>query len=121
MEAWRTLRTEEQNRLLQPACRDLAQQLSWFGTKLTQDEWRWLICASILRVKIVPGINRGDGAPGIVTLGGSSRKLTKEQATEAIELAFSIGDAPWTYDPSQNEQVKWCEAIVKARWLTNEE
>lgn len=116
-EAWQEMRTQEQNDLLQPACRDLAHALSWFGHKLTADEWRWLICAAVLNVKIVPGINRGEGAPGIVTLGGSSRKLNKAQATEAITLAFAIGDAPWEYEPTQRQPVRWCEAVCKARWI----
>ncbi len=57
-EPWQQLRTLEQNDLLQPACRDLSRHLSWYGHKLSPDEWRWLICAAVLGVKIVPGINR---------------------------------------------------------------
>lgn len=112
---WMSMRTLEQNDLLQPACRDLSKQLTWFGHSLSQDEWRHLICAAVLRVKIVPGINTGDGAPGIVTLGGSSRKLNKAQATEAIQLAFAIGDAPWEYEPTQRKAVHWCDKVWLAR------
>lgn len=114
-------RSLEQNDLLQPACRDLARSLSWYGHKLTEDEFRHLICAAILQVKIVPGINRGDGAPGIVTLGGSSRRLTKAQATEAITLAFAIGDAPWEYDASQTKQVEWSDVVMRARGFNPED
>lgn len=107
-----SLRTEDQNNVLQDACGDLSEQLTWCGHRLTKDEWRHLICAAILNVKTVRGINGG-----LVTLGGSSRKLNKEQGSEAIEMAFSIGDAPWEWEPSQTEQVQWNESVMKARKL----
>lgn len=105
-----SLRTDEQNNVLQDACGDLSEQLTWCGYKLTKDEWRHLICAAILNVKTVRGINGG-----LVTLGGSSRKLNKEQGAEAIEMAFSVGDAPWEYEPSQETQVQWNESVLLAR------
>jgi len=111
-EPWQELRSLEQNDLLQPACRDLSTGLTWKGYRLSQDEWRWLICAAVLGQKIVPGINGG-----IVALGGSSKKLNKQQATDAITMAFSIGDAPWEYDPSQQTRVKWCDVVRIARGL----
>lgn len=113
---WQEMRTDEQNDLLQPACRDLSRCLVWKGYKLSQDEWRWLICAAVLGQKIVPGINGG-----IVALGGSSRKLLKQQATDALTLCFSMGDAPWEYDPSQQAQVTWGRAVSLARGLPFDE
>lgn len=115
-EPWLGWRTPEQNDLLQPACRDLSKGLRWKGYELSQDEWRWLICAAVLGQKIVPGINGG-----IVALGGSSKKLNKQQATDAITLAFEIGDQPWTYDPSQTEQVEWCPVVRAARGIEEQE
>jgi hypothetical protein len=50
-------------------------------------------------------------------LGGSSLDLSKPQCSEALDIAFSIGDAPWEYEPSQDKPVRWCEAVCKARWL----
>ena len=115
-EPWQEMRSAEQNDLLQPACRDLSRCLTWQGYKLSQDEWRWLICACVLGQKIVPGINGG-----IVALGGSSRALKKQQATDAITLAFEMGDQPWTYDPSQTKAVEWCAVIQAARGIQIEE
>ena len=116
-EPWLGYRTPEQNDLLQPACRDLSRSLKWQGYQLSQDEWRWLICAAVLGQKIVPGINGG-----IVALGGSSKKLNKQQATDAITLAFEMGDEPWTYDPSQQTPVKWKErAVLLARGIKPDE
>lgn len=110
-----SLKTEEQNNVLQDACGDLSEQLTWCGHRLTKDEWRHLICAAILNVKTVRGINGG-----LVTLGASSRKLNKEQGSEAIDMAFSIGDAPWEYEPSQETQVQWNESVLFARRLMPE-
>jgi len=104
------LKTEEQNNVLQDACHDLSAQLTWCGHRLSQDEWRHLICADILKVKIVRGIHGG-----LVTLGGSSRRLNKEHGSEAIELAFSIGDAPWEYEIPTDRQVQWTESVLLAR------
>lgn len=115
-EPWLGWRTQEQNDLLQPACRDLSKCLTWSGHTLSQDEWRWLIAAAVLGQKIVPGLNGG-----IVALGGSSKKLNKQQATDAITMAFEIGDQPWTYDPSQQEAVKWCPAVCIARGIPTDE
>jgi hypothetical protein len=116
-EPWMGYRTEEQNNLLQPACRDLARSLTWKGFTLTADDWRHLICAAILGQKIVPGLTGG-----LVALGGSSKKLNKQQATDAIEMIFEIGDQPWTYDPSLTKPVVWKERAVKlARGIKDDE
>jgi hypothetical protein len=112
-EQWTEWRSAEQNKLLQPACRDLSRGLRWDGVQLSPDEWRWLVCADILGQKPVRGIHGG-----VVLLGGSSRKLTKEKATEAITLAFSIGDAPWDYGLVNQVRVTWCEVVTKARGIS---
>lgn len=114
---WDSLRTEQQNNLLQSACGDLAGQLVWKGWKLSKDEWRWLISAAILKQKLVPSL---DGQ-GIVALGGSSRNLPKDKFSEAIEMAFSIGDAPWEYDESQKVRVRWNDTVRIARRIPDDE
>lgn len=105
-------RTLQQNKMLQSICDALSKQLRWHGFALSKDEWRWLICAAVLRLKIVPGIPLGDGAPGVVSLGGSSRALSVAQGTEAIRLGLHIGDAPWEYDASQNVAVSWPDSVL---------
>lgn len=112
-EPWLEWRSAEQNKLFQPACRDLAMQLRWDGVQLSPDDFRHLICADILGQKPVRGIHGG-----VVLLGGSSRQLTKADATEAITLAFSIGDAPWDYGIKDGKRVEWCEVIRHARGIS---
>lgn len=111
-EPWHQWRTPEQNKLLQPACRDLARGMQWHGQRLSMDEFRWLICATVLGQKTVPGVEGG-----VVVLGGSSRQLNKKQATDAITWAFAIGDAPWEYDPTQTKPVQWGQAVRLARGI----
>lgn len=112
-EPWTEWRSTEQNSLLQPACRDLAEQILWDRMELSQDDWRHLICADILGQKAVRGVHGG-----VVMLGGSSRKLTKQDATDAITLAFSIGDDPESYGLIGQHRVQWSEIVCKARGIS---
>ena len=115
-EPWLEWRSKEQNDLLQPACRDLSNGLQWDGQKLSQDDWRHLVCADILGQKAVRGIHGG-----VVLLGGSSRQLRKDDAGEAITLAFAIGDCPWDYGCPNQERVEWCDVIKAARGIGAED
>lgn len=112
--------TEEQRRMLNAACGDLAAQVRWHGSRMSKDDWRHFLCGTVMGWRMVPGYDRGQGAPGFVMLGGSSLKLTKTQATEAIEMAFHIGDEPQdqglTCPP-----VDWCHVIKLARGIAIEE
>ena len=114
-EPWQGMLTEEQRRTLNAACGDLAAQLTWYGFRLSKDDWRHFIAGTVLGFRMLPGINRGEGAPGFVMLGGSSLDLTKRQCSEALELVFALGDAPWEYEPSQKRAVRWCDKVWLAR------
>lgn len=114
-EPWQGMLTEEQRRTLNAACGDLARCLTWFGNRLSKDDWRHFIAGTVLGWRMLPGINRGEGAPGFVMLGGSSLDLSKKHCSEALELVFSLGDQPWEYEPSQKTPVAWCDAVLFAR------
>lgn len=79
-------RTEEQNRLMWAALTDVANQVDWHGQKLTKDEWKDVFTASLKRQKVVPGL---DG--GFVVLGTSTRKMSKEEMSELLELTLAFG------------------------------
>ena len=119
-ESWRELLTEQQRKILNAACGDLASQLTWHGFRLTKDDWRHLLAGTFLGWRMMPGIDMGDGRPGFIMLGGSSLKLTKEQCCDAITQAFVIGDDPSSQGINA-PPVRWCEAVVKARWMTDED
>lgn len=118
---WKTeLSTLEQRKLFNAACGDLASQLRWHGFRLTKDDWRHLISGTMLGWRMMPGIDKGEGqAPGLIMLGGSSLDLSKKQCTEAIDMAFAIGDHP-EGQGIDAEPVKWCAVVCLARWVTDE-
>lgn len=117
---WQEMLTEQQRKVFNAACGDLAEQIVWHGNRLSKDDWRHFISGTVLGWRMLPGINRGEGAPGFVMLGGSSLNLSKEKCSEALDIAFGIGDAPWEYEPTQTRPVRWGPAVCKARWLTDE-
>lgn len=119
-EPWREALTEQQRKILNAACGDLAAQINWHGNRLSKDDWRHMISGTILGWRMMPAIDRGEGRAGFIMLGGSSLNLSKEQCIDAITMAFHLGD-----DPSSQglncPPVRWCAAVCKARWLADEE
>lgn len=120
-EPWQDMLTEQQRKVFNAACGDLARCLTWHGQRLSKDDYRHLVSGTILGWRMVPGINRGEGAPGFVMLGGSSLDLTKEKCSEALDMVFAIGDAPWDYEPSQRKPVRWGHAVRLARGIPDNE
>ena len=113
-EPWQEMLSDEQRRLFNAACGDLAKHLTWHGFKLSKDDFRHLISGTVLGWRILPGIDMGEGYPGLIMLGGSSLDLRKEKCTEAIEIAFHVGDCPEEYGLNQ-KPVPWCDVILLAR------
>lgn len=111
--------SRKQQNLLNAACQDLADQLRWHGYRFDKDSYRHFLAAVVLGEIMVPGINTGYGNPGLIRMARSSKELTKSQATEAIGLAFDIGDRPEDQG-IQSRPVRWCEVIVRARWIVDE-
>lgn len=111
--------TEEQRRTLNAACGDLAAQIVWHGNRMSKDDWRHFLAGTVMGWRMMPGYDRGEGAPGFIMLGGSSLKLTKAQACEAITMAFHIGDDPASQGLS-SPPVRWCEVITLLRYIEPE-
>lgn len=117
---WKDDTTQEQRNTLNAAAGDLAAQISWHGFRLSKDDWRHLICGTILGWRMMPAIDRGQGAAGFIMLGGSSLNLNKEQTSEALDLIFSIGDDP-SSQGIKADPVRWCKSVCGARWIQDEE
>jgi hypothetical protein len=79
-------RSLEQNRKMWALLHDLENQVVWHGQKLTAENWKDVMTASLKRQQVVPGI---DG--GFVVLGTSTRKMTKLELSELIELIYAFG------------------------------
>ena len=118
-ESGREPMTRKQQKLLNAACGDLADQLRWHGYRFDKDSYRHFLAAVVLGELLVPGINTGHGNPGLIRMSRSSLELTKSQATEAIQYAFDIGDNPQDQGLDA-PPVRWCEVIVKARWFVDD-
>ena len=82
--------TDKQRKMLNAVCGDLSAHLSWHGNRLGKDDWRHMISGTILGWRMMPGIDRGEGAPGFIMLGGSSLSLSRSQAAEAIKIGNRI-------------------------------
>lgn len=79
-------RTLQQNRLMWKILQQLADQVIWYGNKLTKENWKDMITAGLKNQDVVPGINGG-----FVVLGDSTRKMSVKELNEVIELAYAFG------------------------------
>lgn len=111
--------TRQQQKLLNSACGDLAENMRWHGIVFTKDDFRHLICAVVLGERLVPGINTGNGPAGLVRMSRSSLELTKTEATTAIRMAFDIGDFPADQGLSV-PAIRWGATVCLARFVADE-
>jgi len=80
------MRSLEQNRMMWANLEDIAQQVVWYGVKLTKEEWKDVLTAALKKQKVVPGIEGG-----FVVLGARTSKMTVPEMTELIELSTAFG------------------------------
>ena len=79
-------RSNEQNRKMWATLGEIADQVDWYGQRLTAEEWKWVLSASLKKQRAVQGI---DG--GFVVLGQSTSKMTIAEMSEMIELSMAFG------------------------------
>lgn len=79
-------RTLEQNARMWAMLTDLSRQVVWHGQQLTAENWKDVMTAALKRQQVVPGV---DG--GFVVLGTSTRRMTKGEMAELIELITAFG------------------------------
>jgi hypothetical protein len=80
------MRSINQNRMMWANLEDIAQQVVWYGVKLTKDEWKDVLTAALKKQKVVPGIEGG-----FVVIGARTSKMTVPEMTELIELSTAFG------------------------------
>lgn len=117
---WQSMMSREQQKLLNSACGDLAVQIAWHGNRLSKDDWRHFLAGTVLGWRMLPAYDRGEGAPGFIMLGGSSLDLRKAECTEAITIAFNIGDDPASQG-LKCKPVRWGQAVRLARGIADNE
>lgn len=74
-------RTLDQNALMWAQLGDISKSVLWHGQHLTPENWKDIFTAALKRQAVVPGL---DG--GFVVLGTSTRKMTKPEMSDLIEL-----------------------------------
>jgi hypothetical protein len=112
--------SRKQQNLLNAACGDLALAFPrWHGMRFGKNDYRHLIAAVVLGDRIVPGINTGEGDPGMIRMSGRSSDFTKSEATQAIRLAFDIGDNP--EDQGLPKRPCWGPLVCRLRFVKMEE
>lgn len=75
-----------QNAALWAALGDISKQVVWHGQKLSSEDWKHVLSASLKRTRVCPGI---DG--GFVVLGQATSRMTKAEFSELLELTFAFG------------------------------
>lgn len=85
-----------------------------------RDDFRHLIAAVVLGERLVPGVNTGNGEPGLIRMSRSSLELTKSDATEAIRMGFDIGNNPEDQGLTC-KPVVWCDVIQRMHGKTDDE
>lgn len=80
-------RTLDQNNLLWSLLGQVSKQVDWYGTKLSSEDWKDVLTASLRRTRVVPGIDAGTFVP----LGMRTSQMTKEEISELLELIYAFG------------------------------
>ena len=79
-------RTLEQNALMWPLLACLSKQIVWYGVKMSDEDWKDMLTASLRKQRTAPGI---DG--GFVVFGERTKTYSKAQFSELIELSYAVG------------------------------
>jgi hypothetical protein len=79
-------RSLEQNARLWAMLSDIANQVEWYGKKLTAENWKNVFSSALKKQEVVPGI---DG--GFVVMGQSTSQMTIKEMAELQELMSAFG------------------------------
>jgi hypothetical protein len=80
-------RSLDANAAFWPLLHDISEQVEWYGKKLSPEDWKHILSASLRKLEVVPNL---DGT-GFVALGQSTSKMSKRQFSDLIELAQAFG------------------------------
>jgi hypothetical protein len=80
-------RTLDQNSLLWARLTEVAQQVEWYGQKLSAEDWKDVYTASLRKARVVPGIDPGTYVP----LGMRTSDMSKEEMGLLLDLIAAFG------------------------------
>lgn len=79
-------RSLDQNAKLWVCLTYIAQQVIWYGQKLTPNDWKDMFTASLRKARVVPGIDPGS----FVLLGLHTSDMSKEEMSNLLELVHAF-------------------------------
>jgi len=80
-------RSNDQNALMWSLLGQISKQVEWYGQKLTSEDWKDVLTASLRHARVVPGIDAGTFVP----LGMRTSQMTKAELADLIELIYAFG------------------------------
>lgn len=80
-------RSLDQNNLLWSLLGQISKQVDWYGQKLSSEDWKDVLTASLRRTRVVPGIDAGTFVP----LGMRTSQMTKQEISDLLELVYAFG------------------------------
>jgi len=80
-------RSGQANDLMWARLTDIAQQVEWYGQKLSPEDFKDMLTASLRRARVVPGIDPGTYVP----LGMRTSDMSKEEFSNLLELIAAFG------------------------------
>jgi hypothetical protein len=75
------------NAAMWAALTDIAEQVTWHGLKLSKEDWKDVLTASLKRARSVPNIEGN----GFVILGLRTSEMTIQEMSDLLELAHAFG------------------------------
>jgi hypothetical protein len=75
-------RSVDQNALLWARLGEISRGVVWYGQKLTAEDWKDVMTASLRKARVVPGLDAGSFVP----LGMRTSDMTKEEMTALLDL-----------------------------------
>jgi len=75
-------RSVDQNALMWARLTEIARQVEWYGQKLSADDWKDIMSASLRKARVVPGLEPGSFVP----LGMRTSDMSKEEMGMLIDL-----------------------------------
>lgn len=80
-------RSLDQNALMWSFLGQISRQVDWYGTKLSSEDWKDVLTASMRRTRVVPGIDAGTFVP----LGMRTSQMSKQELSDLLELTIAFG------------------------------
>lgn len=80
-------RSVQQNARLWAFLTDLSEQVEWYGQKLSKEDWKDMMTASLRKSRVVPGIDPGS----FVVMGLHTSTMKKGEFSDLMELITAFG------------------------------